>query len=350
MGKIRVGFVGVGSMGQCAHLRNYIRVPDCEIAAIAEIRRDLGRRVAARYDIPKVYTDFREMLSRERLDGIVASQPFNRHGILLPEILRARLPVFIEKPLAASVETGRRIVEAAESAGTWIMVGYRKRSDPAVMYAKEEIVRLRAAGELGKLRHVRILMPAGDYVAGGFCDLVRTDERLPELAVDPPAADMNERDYDAYVGFVNYYIHQINLLRHLLGEPYRVAYADPSGVLLAVESESGIPGAIEMSPYRTTIDWQESAFVAFDHGYVKISLPAPMASHRPGTVEIFRDPGNGRTPETVAPQLPWIHAMRRQAEVFVAALRGEGAPSCTAAEALEDLVVARDYLRLLTGR
>ena len=139
----------------------------------------------------------------------------------------------------------------------------------------------------------------------------------------------------------------MNLLRHLLGEPYRVTYADPSGVLLAVQSESGVAGVIEMTPYATTVDWQESALVAFERGYIKIDLPAPLAYNRPGRLEIFTDPGEGATPQTVIPQLPWVHAMRQQAMNFVAAIRGEREPMCHAEEALEDLKVARAYLDLL---
>ena len=101
-----------------------------------------------------------------------------------------------------------------------------------------------------------------------------------------------------------------------------------------------------MSPYQTTIDWQESALVAFEKGYVKIELPAPVAVNRPGRVEILHDPGDGATPEVLSPHLPWTHAMRRQAENFIAAVRGERPPLCDAAEALEDLKVAREYLRL----
>ena len=44
---------------------------------------------------------------------------------------------------------------------------------------------------------------------------------------------------DAYNAFVNYYIHQVNAMRFLLGEPYKVTFADKSGVLMAVESTSG---------------------------------------------------------------------------------------------------------------
>lgn len=347
--QVRIGFVGVGSMGQCAHLKNYVTVPDCQVVALAEIRPELARRVAARYGIPRVYASHEELLANEELDGIVSAQPFTRHGTLVPELLKAGIPLLTEKPLAGSLEAGEKVIAALEASGSWYMVGYHKRSDPATMYAKKEIDRLKASEELGKLRYVRVLMPAGDWVANGFIDLIRTDEGYPQLASDPPATDMDEETYRQYISFVNYYIHQVNLLRYLLGEPYHVTYADPSGVLLAAQSESGVAGVIEMSPYTTTVAWQESAFVAFEHGYIKIELPAPLSSNRPGRVEIMRDPGNGVTPETVVPDLPWIHAMRQQAMNFVAAIKGEAKPPCEAREALEDLKVAREYIRLWKG-
>jgi predicted dehydrogenase len=175
--------------------------------AIAELRQDLAKAVAARYAIPRVYQDHQKMLASEKLDAVVASQPFWRHGTLIPELLAAGKPVFTEKPLAASIEMGETVVAAAKAGGTWHMVGYHKRSDPASMYARSEIERLKASGELGKLRYVRILMPAGDWVAGGFTDLIRVEGKGPELKLDPPARDMSKEIFDLYVGFVNYYIH-----------------------------------------------------------------------------------------------------------------------------------------------
>ena len=346
--KIRLGFVGVGGMGQCAHLRNYASLDGCEVVALAELRPGLRRKVAAKYGVPQVYPDHREMLADERLDAIVASQPFRRHGVLLPELLAAGLPVFSEKPLAGCIEAGEKIVAAAQSGG-WLMLGYHKRSDPATMYAKVEIDRLKASGDLGAIKYVRILMPAGEWIAGGFFDLVRTDEPYPKLDQEPPASDMDDETFQAYIAFVNYYIHQVNLMRHLLGESYEVTHADPSGVLLVGRSESGVCCTIEMSPYQTTVGWQESALVCFEKGYVKLDLPAPMVLNRPGRVEILRDPGGGATPETVVPQVPQVHAMRQQAVKFLAAVRGEMPPMTHAAEALEDLRVAREYIRLWKG-
>ena len=345
--KLKIALVGLGQMGQCAHLKNYAALPECEIVAVAELREDVREEVAARYSVPGKYPDHRAVLAGEKdLDGIVAVQPFTRHGILIPELLSAGVPVFIEKPLAGSVEVGEEIVQAARDNGTWVMVGYHKRSDPATQFARQEIARLKKSKALGALRYVRILMPAGDYVAGGTSDHIVGTGEPPALKHDPPPADMDEQTSEDYTRFTNYYIHQVNLMRHLMGEPYRVTYADPSGVVLVVESDSGVPGVIEMSPYRTSIDWQEEALIAFEHGYIKLGLPAPLAVNRPGRVEIFRDPAGGPLPQTCVPQLPWVHAMRQQAINFLAAIRGDAPPPCDAAEALEDLKVARDYIRL----
>lgn len=348
--KVRIGFVGVGGMGQAAHLRNYVMVPDCEVVALAEIKPQMARKVAERWGVPKVYASHEEMLANEDLDGIVASQPFTRHGTLVPELLAAGKPVLTEKPIAGSVEQGERIVEAVQQSGSWMMIGYHKRSDPATMLAMEEINRLKTTSELGRMTYIRILMPAGDWSANGFWQNIFTDEPAPDLVWDPPATDMDKETNDAYISFVNYYIHQVNLMRHLLGETWQVTYAAPSGVLLAGESAGGVTCSIEMSPYRNSVDWQESALVCFERGWVRLELPAPMAFNRPGRVEIMRDPGNGVQPKIEVPQLPWMHAMWQQAQNFVDAVAGRRPTMCTAMDALEDIRLAREYVRLLTGK
>lgn len=347
--KLRIGFVGVGGMGQSAHLRNYAVLGECEIVALAEIRQNTAHKVAARYGIPKVYASHEDLLTNEKLDGIVASQPFTRHGTLVPELAKAGIPIFTEKPIAGSFEMGEKIVTTLDANKTWLMVGYHKRSDPATEYAKAEIVRLQQSGELGKMKYIRLLMPAGDWMANGYSNYICEEDPKTELEFDPAPGQIPAEHHGAYWHFVNYYIHQVNLLRHLLGESYTVSYADPAQVLFVAHSTSGIPCTIEMTPYTTTLDWQESATVCFEKGYVKLELPAPLAYNRPGRVEIFKDPGNGVTPQLTVPTLPWVHAMHNQAVNFLKAIRGERPAPCLAPEALEDLKIATDYIRLLKG-
>ena len=348
---VRIGFVGVGNMGQAAHLRNFQMVPDCEVVAIADIRSTHANAVAHKWGVPHVYTSHQDMLAAHpNIDALVAIQPFTRHGTLITELVTYGKPILTEKPIAGSIAQAEAIIAAMHAHNTWLMVGYHKRSDPATISAKAEIDRLKKTGELGKLTYIRILMPAGDWIANGFNQNIWSSDPEQPLAEDPPATDMDASTNAAYIEFVNYYIHQVNLMRHLLGENWRITYAAKSGHLLVGESTSGITCSIEMSPYQTTIDWQESALVCFERGWVKLELPAPLAFNRPGHVEMMRDPGNGIEPTTRSPHLPWTHAHWNQAEHFVAAVAGSRAPVCTASEALADLTLAREYIRLYLGK
>lgn len=348
MEKVRLGFVGVGGMGQCAHLRNYVALPDCEVVALAELRIGLGQRVAARYGIPKVYKDHREMLANERLDGILAIQPFGIHGQLIPELLEAGVPVLTEKPLARNAEAGARVAEAAGKGKGRLYIGYHKRSDPATLVARQQIEEWQSSNEVGKMRYIRITMPPGEWTANGFLHLLRSDEPYPTLAQDASPADMDEATAKRLDSFVNYYIHQVNLLRFLFGEGYRVLFADPTGVVLVAQSESGVAGTLEMAPYSTTRDWQETVLIAFEKGTIYLELPAPLVENRAGKVTIFEDPGGNVTPRTLIPTLPQVHAMRQQAIHFVQAVRGEETPLCGPEDALADLQIAHDYIHLMS--
>ncbi|MCX7806284.1 MAG: Gfo/Idh/MocA family oxidoreductase, partial [Planctomycetota bacterium] len=323
---------------------------DCEVVALAELRAATAELVARRYGVPKVYRDHREMLEKEKLDGVVASQPFAHHAALLPDIYPRVRHVFTEKPLCVCPDTGERLAKMAAGHGCVHMVGYHKRSDAAANFAREKIVELKNSGRLGQMRYVRVVMPPGDWIAGGMAWVLNAGDKRPPAPGEQPPADLDEKMAKEYVAFVNYYIHQVNLLRYLLGEPYRVAYADRSGVLLVAESASGITASIEMAPYRTTVEWEEEAMVAFEKGYIRLRLFAPLTVNRAGEVEVYEDPGDGAVPMRSAPALPWEDAMRRQAANFVRVCRGEIEPPCAAAEAVEDLKVAREYIRARWGK
>ncbi len=344
MPKVRIGFIGAGGMGQMAHLSNYAAIPECEIVALAEPRPRLARRVAERYGIPHVFADHQELLRKAGVQAVVAAQPYRRHAILIPDILRARVPVFTEKPLCLGVAAGERLVALGRELNVLHMVGYHKRSDPAMEYARSLCAEWKASGEFGKMRCVRISMPPGDWIAGADKPLDSGDPN-PAGDSEPLPDEFPEHIGKAYDVFVNYYIHQVNALRFLLGEPYRVTHAERSGLLLVGQSASGVCATLEMAPYHTTVDWQESILIGFEKGCIRVELPAPLARQRPGRVRVLRD--NGKSPPSQSePLLPPRSAMRQQALNFIAAVRGESPPPCTAGEALEDLNAARDYIRL----
>ena len=102
-------------MGQAAHLSNYATLTDlCEIVAVAEPRKKLAETVAQRYGIPSVYASHTELLESCEVDAIVASQPYANHINIVPDILRAKKPLFTEKPIAVSVESGEMLAALAK--------------------------------------------------------------------------------------------------------------------------------------------------------------------------------------------------------------------------------------------
>lgn len=137
------------------------------------------------------------------------------------------------------------------------MVGYHKRSDPAMVYAEDVVKEWRESGDYGPMRFVRITMPEGDWTAGAP-NPVSTDEEPPAGEFKSLPEEFDEEAGEAYNAFINYYIHQVNALHFFFGEGYNVAYADDAGTLLVAESESGATGTLEQSPYKTSDDWQES--------------------------------------------------------------------------------------------
>src|SRR6266508_1137110 len=349
--KLRIGFVGAGFMGQLAHIRSYALLrEECELVALAEPRQRTAELVAARYGIDRVYRDHRELLESEQLDGIVAAQRFTYHAALLPELYPNVPHLFSEKPLALTTAAGDRLARLASETGCVHMLGYQRRSDPATVEAKRTVDDWKASGDVGGLRYLRICYSDGDWTGNARARLIDTGEQPPPLPAEepPPELAADEEALWALSTGVDELVHPLNLLRHFLGERYRLVFTHVSGRLYAFESESGIPITIEVTPYRLSVGFDEELLVAFERGYVRL-CPAPsLAINRAGRVEIFTDAG-GALPRRVAPELPWIDPQQAQAANFLRVCRGEGPPPTDAAEAAEDLHLVADIVRARVG-
>ena len=346
--KLRIAFLGCGYMGQNAHLVNYAELHDlCEVVAVADARRGLAEKVATRYGIPRVFDSYPDMLAGADFDAVVASQPFNNHVNIVPMVLQSRKPLFTEKPVCISVENALMLADLSDSKDTLHMVGYHKRSDPASEYAKAIVDEWQRTGEYGKMRLVRCSMPPGEW-EGGAPPVLTDAAAYPAFAGEPAPTYFPGQLGEDYIAFVNYYIHQVNYLHFMIGAPVHVDYASRNGVLLAGESDSGVSAVIEMAAYATGHGWQESVLVAFEHGYVSVELPPPLAKQRAGRVRVYR--GKNRDEATTAePELPNVHAMKKQAINFIAAAKGERPAPCTSRQAADDMRVATEYIRLRNG-
>jgi predicted dehydrogenase len=139
---VAVGLIGLGSMG-----RNHLRVlGDLGGARLAAISDPVPETLdaAERATGAAAFRDPESLLDLPGLDAVVIAAPTTAHRRLALGAIERRLPVLVEKPLAATTEEGLEIVLAARRAGVPVQVGHIERFNPAV----RELGRLLAAGWL----------------------------------------------------------------------------------------------------------------------------------------------------------------------------------------------------------
>jgi UDP-N-acetylglucosamine 3-dehydrogenase len=148
MNRIRCGVIGLGWFGE-HHVDTLQQLPQAELTAICTRRPDRLREIAAKYQVPKAFTDYREMLADTDIDLVSIVTHVGDHLEPTLTAIRAGKHLFLEKPMADSVEACDRILAELQAARVKraFMVGHVCRFDTVYALAKEEI----AAGRLGKI-------------------------------------------------------------------------------------------------------------------------------------------------------------------------------------------------------
>ena len=334
-------------MGQNAHMANYATIDDCEIVALAEGRPETAKAVAAKFGIPELYGSHHDLLANADVDAVVGVMGFHLFNPLVTDILNAGKPVITEKPMCIRPDNGRRLAELAAAKDVLYQIGYMKRHDPGAKMVRETAAKWKASGECGALQYVRITMPSGDWIMQHDPPINKGDAPTPYEGQAPESAPewMTKEQGNHYIGFVNFYIHQVNLTRYLIGEDYEIKYADPHGRTFTAETPSGVVVVLEMSSYGLQHRWDEFYTLNFDGGQIRLEMPAPMARQRAGEVTIYRQSGEGGSPQVTQPVLPQKWAFLEQARAFIASLK-DGAPCLApAADAVKDLEISEQYIR-----
>ena len=143
--ELRVGLAGIGSMGR-NHLRVISARTDARLVAIADPVAEALAAAAAGTGA-QTFEDPLAMVAEADLDALVVASPTTTHVALALAAIERGIAVLVEKPLAATVQEGRDILEAARAAGVPVQVGHVERFNPAVL----ELGRLLADGWLSNV-------------------------------------------------------------------------------------------------------------------------------------------------------------------------------------------------------
>jgi len=354
---VQMGYVGCGFVAQTIHIPNFASLPECRLLALAEVRRDLGVRVAARYGIPRLYADHRELAADPDIEAVGVSAPYALQGRIAEDLLRAGKHVFMEKPMAISVARAEAILAAAREGRARLMVGYMKRYDPGNVRLREHLRAWRASGECGRL------LLARNHGFGGNWTYAQDPNVLLETSDEPaPVAD-DESDWPAwlprehrnsYVGYLQQWTHNLNLLRFLLDD-----HAGEARVVTALLDQDGLTGltvldiggvrAVVESAYTRFHAWEEHTTVYFEGGWLRTAAPPLMQKQATATVEVYRAAHDGAPPRAIQEFVPPAWSYREEAKHFLAQVRCGEAFRSSGEDTLTDVRLCEEIYQAHLG-
>lgn len=147
---VKIGIIGVGQIGKI-HLGHYDKIPEAEIVAVCDINEDEARRVAAEHDIPRVFTDYKELLADDEIQSVDVCLHNRLHAPVTIDALRAGKNVYCEKPMASTYAEAKRMREVAKETGQKLAVQFFSLYDPATRAAKKLI----DDGKLGRVYYAK---------------------------------------------------------------------------------------------------------------------------------------------------------------------------------------------------
>ncbi|MDQ3767644.1 MAG: inositol 2-dehydrogenase [Actinomycetota bacterium] len=170
MRRVRVGVVGLGRLGRF-HAQNLAgRVPKAELAmvvdAVEESARSMGTELGVEWS-----RSIDDLVDDDTIEAMVIATPTPLHADMVQRAAQSGKHIFCEKPLSFHVDATVKAIEAANSAGVKLQVGFHRRFDPDWMAAVNRMER----GELGDVYLFRTSLrdmkpPSIQYIesSGGF--------------------------------------------------------------------------------------------------------------------------------------------------------------------------------------
>ena len=153
--KIRVGIIGTGWIAD-AHIASYLRQPDVEIVAGADIIPGKAAAFFAKHGVEGVKTDYashKEMLDDEslKLDAVSICTYNRQHAAPAIYALNKGVHVMLEKPFTVTLDEAVEVMKAEKASGKILSIGFQPRLDVNM----QQIKKIVESGELGKIYYIQ---------------------------------------------------------------------------------------------------------------------------------------------------------------------------------------------------
>ncbi len=150
--KVKIGIIGTGWIAE-SHIESYLRQPDVEIVAMADLIPGKAEKFAERYGVTGVnfYPDHTAMLAAEKLDAVSVCTYNMTHCVCTVDSLNAGVHVLLEKPMCVTLDEAVEMIRAEKKSGKILSIGFQPRMDENMQKIKQIV----QSGVLGEIYYIQ---------------------------------------------------------------------------------------------------------------------------------------------------------------------------------------------------
>lgn len=290
--RLNIGIVGAGMIGK-VHAENLAyRIPEANPLIIADINEKAARETAARCNIPKMTTDYQEILADSEIDAVVICSSTDTHARIIGEAAQAGKHIFCEKPIDFSLAKIDQALALVNKAGVKLQIGFNRRFDANFARVRQAIT----SGEIGEPHLLHIISrdpepPTPEYVktSGGIF------------------MDMTIHDFDMACFLIDSEVEEIFAYGGVRIDPEIGKAGDLDTVLILLKYADGTLGTIDNSE-KAAYGYDQRVEVFGSKGAIQI------ANNYPNSATIS-------TGESIRRELPLYFFVERYVDSYIAEMR-----------------------------
>ena len=232
MATVNVGLIGAGRIGKLHAEHLAFRIPEANLAAVADVYLEAAQKCAADFNVPNAYRDHRAVLDDPGIEAVVICSSTNTHAQMIEEAAAAGKHIFCEKPIDFDLARIDKALRAVDAAGVKLMVGFNRRFDPNFKRVHDLV----AAGAVGTLHILKITSrdpapPPIEYVkvSGGIF------------------LDMTIHDFDMARYLVGSEVEEVYVAGGVMVDPAIGAAGDIDTAVITLRFANGAIGVIDNS-------------------------------------------------------------------------------------------------------
>lgn len=206
--KLRVALVGAGWWGMNI-LRCAMKAGEAQVVALCDVDKAQVRRAADEVtklssDRPKLYGDFRELLTAEKPDIVIVATPDHWHPLIAIAAMQAGAHVYVEKPIGHTINEGKAMVRVARQTGRVCQVGTHRRVSPHNVSGMEFL----KSGKAGQIGMVRAFVSYGGGAGQKVADIeppkdLNWDMWCGPAPMQPYNPTIHPRGFRNYLNYAN---------------------------------------------------------------------------------------------------------------------------------------------------